>query len=183
MVVNIRAPGMRIWQLLTDAEGFPRWNSTVTRIEGQHPRGRETAHPCARHGANVHAQSIRGDLRRSNDVGGRQFPVLFTAFELSSLTPCRDGSVDFAMNERFSGLVALVHWAFCERQLRDYAGFEYGGTRIFPARRTAKLQSVKRDAERKRTHGRWGYTYGESRLLSGVQEPAASSRLAVGPAR
>jgi len=31
----IRASAERIWNLLTDAKGFPRWNSTVTSIEGQ----------------------------------------------------------------------------------------------------------------------------------------------------
>ena len=30
-----RANAERIWALLTDAKGFPRWNSTVTSIEGQ----------------------------------------------------------------------------------------------------------------------------------------------------
>ncbi|MCA9629229.1 MAG: SRPBCC domain-containing protein [Myxococcales bacterium] len=32
--VDIRAKPERIWQLLTDASDFPRWNSTVTSIEG-----------------------------------------------------------------------------------------------------------------------------------------------------
>ena len=33
--VNIRANAEIVWSLLTDANGFPRWNSTVTAIEGQ----------------------------------------------------------------------------------------------------------------------------------------------------
>src|SRR6185369_2565625 len=32
---NIHATPERIWALLTDAEGFPRWNSTVTRVGGK----------------------------------------------------------------------------------------------------------------------------------------------------
>jgi len=32
--VNIRASSEHIWSLLIDAKSFPRWNSTVTRIEG-----------------------------------------------------------------------------------------------------------------------------------------------------
>jgi uncharacterized protein YndB with AHSA1/START domain len=32
--VNIRANAAVIWSLLTDAKGFPRWNSTVSGIEG-----------------------------------------------------------------------------------------------------------------------------------------------------
>ena len=34
VAVNIQAKAERVWELLTDAEGFPRWNSTVTSIEG-----------------------------------------------------------------------------------------------------------------------------------------------------
>lgn len=33
--INIRANAEIVWNLLTDAKGFPRWNSTVTGIEGQ----------------------------------------------------------------------------------------------------------------------------------------------------
>jgi len=32
---NIRANATVIWHILTDADGFSRWNSTVSRIEGQ----------------------------------------------------------------------------------------------------------------------------------------------------
>ena len=32
--VRIQAEPSAIWKLLTDAAGFPRWNSTVTSIEG-----------------------------------------------------------------------------------------------------------------------------------------------------
>lgn len=35
VALNIRAPAAAIWSLLTDAKGFPRWNSTVTSVEGQ----------------------------------------------------------------------------------------------------------------------------------------------------
>jgi uncharacterized protein YndB with AHSA1/START domain len=33
--VNIRARAESIWKLLTDAEDFPRWNTTVVGIQGQ----------------------------------------------------------------------------------------------------------------------------------------------------
>lgn len=31
---NIRASADRIWGILTNAQDFPRWNSTVSSIEG-----------------------------------------------------------------------------------------------------------------------------------------------------
>jgi uncharacterized protein YndB with AHSA1/START domain len=33
--VNIQAKAAFMWSLLTDAQGFSRWNSTVTGIQGQ----------------------------------------------------------------------------------------------------------------------------------------------------
>lgn len=35
VVVNIKAGATTVWGILTDAQGFPRRNSTVTRIDGQ----------------------------------------------------------------------------------------------------------------------------------------------------
>ena len=35
VALHIHAPAAHIWSLLTDAKDYPRWNSTVTRIEGQ----------------------------------------------------------------------------------------------------------------------------------------------------
>jgi uncharacterized protein YndB with AHSA1/START domain len=34
VTINIRAKPETIWKLLTDAKDFPRWNSTVTGIDG-----------------------------------------------------------------------------------------------------------------------------------------------------
>src|SRR5579862_10032881 len=39
VTLDIRASAGRIWSVLTDADGFPRWNSTVTKLEGQISEG------------------------------------------------------------------------------------------------------------------------------------------------
>ena len=44
--VRIRATPGHIWALLTDAVGFPRWNSTVTRIEGTIAEGQTLKSRC-----------------------------------------------------------------------------------------------------------------------------------------
>jgi len=33
--INIQARAESIWKILTDARDFPRWNSMITRIEGE----------------------------------------------------------------------------------------------------------------------------------------------------
>ena len=43
--VNVLANAENIWRLLTDAEGFPRWNSTVSGVEGQIREGQRLRLP------------------------------------------------------------------------------------------------------------------------------------------
>jgi hypothetical protein len=40
---SIAAPASRVWAKLTDAKGFPSWNSTVTSIEGPIALGQKLA--------------------------------------------------------------------------------------------------------------------------------------------
>ena len=60
--IAIDAPVNTIWGLLTDAAGYPVWNSTVTKIEGRIAAGQKVA---------VHA----------NSSPGRAFPLRVAAFE------------------------------------------------------------------------------------------------------
>ena len=106
--VDIRAPADTIWRLLTDAEGFPRWNATVARIEGR-----------IREGERLRIQ-VPGTTRtfspRVSDVVPNRGMVwsgglagVFKGVRTFKLTPHANGSTQFTMEERFSGLVfALV---------------------------------------------------------------------------
>ena len=102
--LNIHAKPERIWSLLTDAENFPTWNSTVTRIEGQIRDGQKLR---------IH---VPGTTRTfapqiSNFVPNRHmtwtggFAPMFLGVRNFDLTPRNDGSTDFKMHERFSGLM------------------------------------------------------------------------------
>lgn len=103
----LHAPPESIWRVLTDAAGFPAWNTTVTRIDGRIALDEKIT---------VH---VRGST-------GRAFPVKVTVFnapqrmvwtggmplglfkgervfELRSLSL---GNVEFFMREAYSGLLA-----------------------------------------------------------------------------
>jgi uncharacterized protein YndB with AHSA1/START domain len=43
VTARLAAPPSRVWAKLTDAEGFPSWNSTVTSIEGSIALGQKLA--------------------------------------------------------------------------------------------------------------------------------------------
>jgi hypothetical protein len=102
--LGIRASAHNIWSLLTDAKGFPRWNSTVTGIDGE-----------IREGVRLRIRvpgTDRSFTPKVSDVvtnermiwtGG--FAPVFQGVRTFHLKARDDGSTDFAMEERFSGLM------------------------------------------------------------------------------
>jgi len=104
---TISASAATIWSLLTDAAGYPAWNSTVTKIEGTIAAGQKVT---------VHAKASPGrafPLRVSafeapaRMVWSGGMPLgLFTGTRVFTLTPAPGGGVVFAMTEGFAGLMA-----------------------------------------------------------------------------
>ena len=105
--VAIRAPAERIWALLTDAAGYPRWNSTVSRIDGTiAPGGRITVH--ARMAAGRAFPVTVAEFEPGARMvwrGGMPFG-LFVGTRVFVLVPGGEGEVRFSMREEFTGLLA-----------------------------------------------------------------------------
>jgi hypothetical protein len=100
----IRATTDIIWRVLTDAKGFPRWNSTVSGIEGQIREGeRLRLHVPGTDRTFTPKVSAVVPNERMTWTGG--FAPLFKGVRTFVLTPRNDGSTEFAMEERFSGLM------------------------------------------------------------------------------
>ena len=102
--VNIRANAERIWSILIDAKNFPRWNSTITRIEGEIREGERLRLHVP--GTDRTFTPLVSDVvpnRRMAWTGG--FAPVFKGVRTFELKPRNDGSIDFAMQERFSGLI------------------------------------------------------------------------------
>ena len=104
VALNIRAPAAAIWSLLTDAKGFPRWNSTVTSVEGQIREGERLRLrvPGTDRTFTPRVSGIVPD-ERMTWTGG--FSPVFKGVRTFELRPRDDGSTDFMMEERFSGLM------------------------------------------------------------------------------
>ena len=102
--VNVRAYPEILWRLLTDAEGFPRWNSTVSGVEGQIREGeRLRLHVPGTDRVFTPKVSAVVPNERMTWTGG--FAPIFKGVRTFVLTPRSDGSTDFVMEERFSGLI------------------------------------------------------------------------------
>jgi len=93
--------------LLTDAKNFPRWNSTVTEIDGEIRDGQQIR---------IHVPGTTRTFtprishvvpeRRMTWTGG--FAPLFKGVRTFTLIPQTGGSTTFIMEERFSGLMLPV---------------------------------------------------------------------------
>lgn len=102
VTTHIAAPPAKVWALLTDAAGFPKWNSTVTSIEGpialgQKLKVRVPSAPKQTFGPKV------AELEPEKRMVWRDgFAPMFQGVRTFTLTPA-GGGTDFSMVEVFSG--------------------------------------------------------------------------------
>jgi hypothetical protein len=104
--VTIRATPEKIWKLLTDAGGYPKWNTTIQKIEGRIAAGeRITVFPQGTTRSFPTTVSSFEPNKAMTWSGGMPLG-LFTGVRDYTLTPRGDGTVEFTMREVFSGLLA-----------------------------------------------------------------------------
>lgn len=104
--INIRATKETIWNILTDAPGYPTWDPGTIRIEGKIGPGETlTAYnkisPDRAFPVKI-AEFVPG--QKMAWVGGMPFG-LFKGVRTFTLSPKSDGSVDFTLREEFTGLL------------------------------------------------------------------------------
>ena len=100
--VNIRASAPTIWHILTDAESYPRWNSTIARIDGEIREGtRLRLHVPGTERTFTPRVSGVTPNQCMTWTGG--VAAIFTGVRTFVLRSRSDGTTDFFMDERFSG--------------------------------------------------------------------------------
>jgi len=102
---TIQASADRIWALLTDAAGFPRWNSTVTSLGGTIALGERLAlrvptAPTRTFKPRVTAFEPGARMEWSDGAA-----PMFKGVRTYALTSKGDGVTEFAMTEVFSGVM------------------------------------------------------------------------------
>jgi|HubBroStandDraft_1064217.scaffolds.fasta_scaffold307369_2 uncharacterized protein YndB with AHSA1/START domain len=102
---TVQAHAEKIWALLTDPAAFPRWNSTVTSIEGQIAEGGTLKIKVPSAPERVFKAKVSGvEAGRSMTWSDGMAPM-FKGVRTFTLTPNADGSTEFSMQEEFSGLM------------------------------------------------------------------------------
>jgi hypothetical protein len=102
--VNVGAKAESLWNLLTDAKDFPRWNSTVTAIEGQIREG-EKLRVHVPGSERTFTPKVSGVVPGKRMIWTGGFAPIFKGVRTLELKARADGSTDFVMEECFSGLM------------------------------------------------------------------------------
>ena len=105
--INIRAAPEAIWRTLTDAAGYPSWNTTVSRVEGQIALGEKvTVHAKVAPGRAFPVNVVEFDAPRRMVWSGGMPLGLFKGERVFELGPAAGGGVEFSMREDYSGWLA-----------------------------------------------------------------------------
>ena len=112
---KIHAKPEDIWELLTDAKRFSRWNSTVNAIDGNIQEGEQICIHVL--GTNrTFKPKVSGVVANKSMVWSNGFAPIFKGTRSFELRQGTNGSTEFIMAERFSGLM----FALIKNKLPDF---------------------------------------------------------------
>ena len=102
VTVDVAAAPEALWKLLTTSENFPKWNSTVSKIEGRIALGEKLkvfipAVPGRAFEVSVTKFEANQQMVWSDQAGARTF----------KLTPAENGRTTFTMSEKLFAQVAV----------------------------------------------------------------------------
>jgi hypothetical protein len=103
--IVIHARPDQIWAKLTDAAGFPTWNSTVSRIDGRIAQGEKLAIQVPVAPGRTFKPKVSVFEPQAKMVWSDGMAPMFQGARTFTLTPEGEGKTRFAMSERFAGLM------------------------------------------------------------------------------
>jgi hypothetical protein len=105
--IDIHAGAAVIWAILTDAKGFPRWNSTVNGIDGQIREGERIRIRVP--GTNrTFEPRISDVVVNERMTWSNGLELIFKGSRSFQLKPAENGITRFIMEEKFSGLIFAI---------------------------------------------------------------------------
>lgn len=103
--IEIDAPAERVWSLITDADALPRWNSTITAVEGRIAEGERIALEVVIAPERTFKLKVSDVKPAAQMVWSDGFFPMFRGVRTYRLTEVAPGRTRFEMAEVFSGLM------------------------------------------------------------------------------
>jgi uncharacterized protein YndB with AHSA1/START domain len=116
-IVSIRASREQVWALLTDVEGYRRWNRTFPRISGTAREGAQLAAQASGAGTKAYRITVEEFLPETKMVWWGSSARGWTCRQTFALRSGVDGLVEFKIQEEHSGL--LCSWWVGEQRERQ----------------------------------------------------------------
>jgi hypothetical protein len=109
---RIQAPREKVWAILTDASGYPEWNTAVDRVEGEIAPGRKIKLFVPLSPGRAFPLTVAEFQPPHKMVWTGGMPLgLFRGVRTFTLTPpAADGATDFRMREEFTGPMLPLIW-------------------------------------------------------------------------
>ena len=104
ITATIAAPPDAVWALLTDAAGFPAWNSTVASIEGEIAEGQRLKLRLP-NGDRVFTPKVSAVEPGRAMTWSDGMAPMFQGVRTFRLTARDDGTTDFEMREELRGVM------------------------------------------------------------------------------
>lgn len=129
--IMIDSSAKRVWELITDFEGFSRWNPFIRRASGEVRTGARLEvfiQLSGTKGMTFHPKVLKADPNHELRWLGRLYlPWLFDGEHALIIEPSGENSVKFIQREKFTGLLV----PFTRSLLRDtQRGFEEMNTAL-----------------------------------------------------
>ncbi|MEL6864465.1 MAG: SRPBCC domain-containing protein [Bacteroidota bacterium] len=105
--IAIDAPSAIVWQLLTDAQDFPRWNSTIISLEGEIKKGQKIKIKSTLDEKRVFTLKVKEIIPQKQIIWGDS-----KGKRTYTLSQQQDGGILFSMHEKIGGLAFPLYAKF-----------------------------------------------------------------------
>jgi hypothetical protein len=107
---NIEAPPETVWAIITDAPGYPQWDSGVRQVKGTIAPGEKIKVVSEANPGRAFPVEVTGFEPARSMTGSGGMPLgLFKGVRTFTLTP-QDGGTRFTMREEYSGPLLGMIW-------------------------------------------------------------------------
>jgi len=117
ITVNVQSTPEKLWSLLVNAQDMPRWNSTITSIEGTIATGNKLALRVPLAPNRVFKPRVTKLEPAKEMVWSDGAAPMFKGVRTFTLTPREDNTTDFSMCEVLSGVMLPM----IKKSLPDFA--------------------------------------------------------------
>jgi len=103
--IDIHADKSTVWKLLTDAQDFPRWNSTIISMEGSIEEGKKIKLKSTTDESRTFNLSVQLVQAEQKMIWSDGMAPFFKGVRTYTLDSNPDGSVQFTMHEKLAGIM------------------------------------------------------------------------------